>query len=216
MEIAILLVKMNKKLIILGGGGHARALLDALGAKIDMLIGYADPEMRENFPLPYLGSDEVLQNFSPEEILLLNGLGSVMLPLKRQEIYLKFKEKGFSFQEVIHEKANLSNNAILAEGVQLMSGATIGPEVHVGENVLINTGAIVEHHCKIGNHSHVASGAILLGGSSIGRACHIGAGAILIQGVTIGDEVLVGAGSLVNKNLPSGVKVYGSPARITT
>ncbi|WP_255579399.1 sugar O-acetyltransferase [Cryobacterium sp. PAMC25264] len=42
----------------------------------------------------------------------------------------------------------------------------------------------------------------------------IGSGAIILPGVTIGAGAIVGAGSIVTANVPAGVVVAGSPARI--
>jgi len=206
---------MEEKIIILGGGGHARVLFEILQGKNNIpLLGYTDCRQEGEIFLPYLGNDGEIENFSPEEVVLINALGSAELPRKRKEIYLKFKEKGYRFHSVIHEGAHVSPSAILSAGVQLMCHTVIGPEVYLGENVLINTGVIVEHHARIGAHTHVASGAVICGGAVIGEGCHIGAGTVVIQGITIGNEALIGAGSLVVHDLPSGVKAYGSPAKI--
>lgn len=41
----------------------------------------------------------------------------------------------------------------------------------------------------------------------------IGAGAIVLEGLKVGDNVSIGAGAVVTKDLASGVKVKGIPAR---
>jgi acetyltransferase-like isoleucine patch superfamily enzyme len=46
----------------------------------------------------------------------------------------------------------------------------------------------------------------------VGAECWIRAGAILLAG--LGDRVTVGAGSVVTKDVPSGAKVAGNPARL--
>ena len=42
----------------------------------------------------------------------------------------------------------------------------------------------------------------------------IGAGAIVLPGVTVGRDSVVGAGSVVTRDVPPGVVVVGSPARV--
>ena len=56
-----------KKLIIIGGGGHALSVLEAMDTSIE-IAGYVDNIESKKLILPYLGNDEfVLSNFSPEE-----------------------------------------------------------------------------------------------------------------------------------------------------
>lgn len=48
----------------------------------------------------------------------------------------------------------------------------------------------------------------------IGDRCYIGPNAVISMGVTIGNGCVVGANSLVNRDLPSGVRAWGTPARV--
>lgn len=49
---------------------------------------------------------------------------------------------------------------------------------------------------------------------NIGDCCYIGSNTIISKGVTIGDGCVIGANSLVNIDVPSGMKAWGTPARI--
>ncbi len=51
-------------------------------------------------------------------------------------------------------------------------------------------------------------------GATIEPGAKIGANATLLPGITIGKNALVGAGSVVTDDIPAGVVVAGSPARI--
>ncbi len=48
---------------------------------------------------------------------------------------------------------------------------------------------------------------------TIGEEVWIGGGAILLPGVTVGDGAIVGAGAVVIRNVASGTRVVGNPAR---
>jgi serine acetyltransferase len=46
----------------------------------------------------------------------------------------------------------------------------------------------------------------------IGSRVYIGPQTVIQKGVVIGDDVVIGAMSLVNRDVPSGSKVWGVPA----
>ena len=209
---------MTLPVLILGAGGHARVLIDALLASSALIAGIVDPDPMlagaTVLGVPVLGGDEIVCNYSPDEILLVNGLGSIRLPQRRQEVFERFSATGYSFAPVVHPSAVIAADVELAEGVQIMAGAVVQTGCHIGANAIVNTRASVDHDCVIGDHSHIAPGVTLSGGVTVGRSSHIGTGTTIIQGIGIGDSSLVGAGSLVLKDVPSGVTVVGAPARM--
>ena len=208
-------MNLHKKIIIIGGGGHARVLEEILRIVNDFVImGFLDGRPNSFMEAKYLGGDAVLEQYSPREFLLINGIGSVTLPVERRRIFEQFKARSYCFGSVIHPQAVISSQAEMSEGVQVMAGAVINPGAKIAENVIVNTGTIVDHDCRIGAHSHLSPGVTLSGSVVIGRGCHIGAGTTVIQGVTIGDGVLLGAGSVVLKDIPPGVKAFGVPAKV--
>ncbi len=54
----------------------------------------------------------------------------------------------------------------------------------------------------------------LLKGPTIRRGARIGGGAVLCPGIEVGAEAFVGAGAIVTRDVPPGVVVVGSPARV--
>ena len=202
---------------MLGGGGHAKVLLDVLRCmKVDIL-GYTSPsrsaEDRFAADIPYLGTDEEIESRFDLRVKLVNAVGAAGVPDTRRNIYERWKRKGYTFLQVIHPSAVIGSGVRLGEGVQIMAGAVIQPDVTIGANVLINTRASVDHDCRIGDHAHLAPGTTLCGGVCVGHTTHIGAGATVIQGVQIGNRCLIGAGSLVLRDVADGKKAYGVPAK---
>ena len=205
----------KKKIIIIGGGGHARVLKEILDIPGQFeIIGFTDLEPKDNKGIKYLGKDKVVEKYSLKDVLLVNGIGSVELPTKRQEIYERFKMLGYGFCSVIHPKAIVSSGVNLAEGVQIMAGVVINTGVSLSENVIVNTSVTIDHDCSIGAHTHIAPGVTRSGGVVIGKGCHIGTGVVVIQGIKIGEHTVVGAGSLVVENISSKVTAFGVPAKI--
>lgn len=210
---------MNEKsVIIIGAGGHAKVLLDILLDTDAKVLGFLDSDASlrgtEIFGIPVLGMDDEIARYSPLEVELVNGIGSVGVVTLRRKIFDKFKDMGFRFRQVIHPSAIISNRATLGEGVQIMAGAVINIGTCIGDDSIINTKASVDHDCNIGRHVHIAPGCTLCGGVSVGDGTMIGTGSSVIQGISIGKRCLVGAGSNVFHFVPDESKGYGNPMEL--
>ena len=207
---------MDKPVIIIGAGGHAKVLYDSLrllGVEMLGMLDKCPPPVDRAGDLPIIGDDSAISAYSNDAVELVNGLGSVGDTALRASIYYKFKKLGYGFRQVIHPAAIIASDCILGEGVQVMAGAVVNTGTKIAEDSIINTRAVVDHDCVIGSHVHIAPGAILSGGVQVGDGSHIGTGATIIQGVSIGRNALVGAGAVVLKDVPPGAKVVGVPAK---
>ena len=208
---------MNFPVVILGGGGHARVLMEVLSRQGTSLLGITDIEEPPYLPegIAWLGGDEAISNLDQETIQLVNGLGSSYDTRARSLIYEQYTKKGYRFASVVHPDVTLSTqNLQLGAGVQIMAGVVVNPHSHIGDNVLLNTRSVIEHDCRIGKHTHIASGAIICGGCKIGDGVHIGAGSTIIQGIKIGSGAIIAAGSVVIKNVKPMTMVAGVPCKV--
>jgi sugar O-acyltransferase (sialic acid O-acetyltransferase NeuD family) len=197
---------MTAPVIIIGAGGHARVLLDALQLSSIKVIGFVDPAFARGAAgpggLPILGGDEALKDYPAADVLLVNGVGSIGPTKARAAAWRRGKDAGFSFARVVHPSAVVSASATLGEGAQIMAGCVIQTGADIGANSIINTRASVDHDCKVGETVHIAPGVTLSGSVRIGDRTHIGTGAVVIQGITIGADSLVAAGAVVYRDIP--------------
>lgn len=194
---------MNKSCVVIGGGGHARVLMDALLLSGFEIQGFLDLIPKQIFlhgkKIAYLGTDEeYLKKSSKRNIQLVNGVGSVGNPETRREIFKRFKSAGYSFLTVVHPSAIVAYDVALGEGVQIMAGAIVQTGSVLGNNVIINTRASVDHDCRIEDHVHIAPGAVLSGNVTVGESAHIGTGASVVQGIHILAGTLIRAGSMIS------------------
>ncbi len=145
---------MQQERLLIGGGGHAASVADALGLQNIDLAGYVDPVDHGLLLgyIPRLGDDEALVSRDPATTLLYNCIGSVGDMAPRRAIYTRFHDRGFQFETLVHADATCSGHAALGRATQVMARAVLGPGIQSGINTLINTGAIIEHGCHIGNH----------------------------------------------------------------
>ncbi len=207
-----------ERIVVLGGGGHARVLISLIRAVARYEIsGILDPSLKRGalvVDIRVLGGDDLLSRQIKEGITLACiGVGSVGDNSKRTILYKTVKETGFSVPCLIHPQAIVKENEVnISEGVQVMAGAIIQTGSLVRENTIINTGVIIEHDCVIGKHVHVCSGAVISGGVTIGDSTFIGAGATIIQGIKIGNNSVIAAGAVVINDVGDSLKVKGVPA----
>lgn len=208
---------MNLPVLIVGGGGHAKVLVEALHLRSVTILGITDIDPArfgtDVLGVRVIGNDDAAEAYTPESLRLVNGIGSVRMPEARAAMFEKFKRRGFTFTTVIHPSAVIAADVALGEGVQVMAGAVIQTGSRIGMNSIINTNASVDHDCIIGDHVHLSPGVTVSGGVRIDDVVHIGAGATVIQGVKIGKNSMVGAGSVVVHDVPDGAEFFGVPAR---
>lgn len=205
-----------RSVMILGAGGHARVVLDALCAISVTPTACLSPEPpSKTWPqsVQWLGGDLTLSRLSPSDWVLVNGIGSTSDTALRARAFQNAKSLGFSFLELIDPQSRTAADVIMSEGVVILTGAIVQPGVQLGANVLINTRAILGHDTCVGDHTHIAPGAVVSGGVAIGDGAHIGAGAILKEGISIGAKAIVGAGAVVIDDIPAGACHVGNPAR---
>lgn len=206
----------EKPVILLGAGGHAKVLLDILLEQNIEVLGIAEKDgadlPSDVYGVPVIGNDSDVQQYPPDKVELVNGIGSIGSTVLRQKVYERFKRQGYRFPQVIHPRAVVSRRAELGEGVQIMAGAVVNIGTRIQGNSIINTNASVDHDCDIGAHVHIAPGVTLSGGVTVGDGSHIGTGASVVQGIEIGTNVIVGAGAVVVNNIEAGRKVCGVPA----
>lgn len=210
---------MSRPVIIVGGGGHARVLIDVLLLQSAEIIGISDPALEPGshgpFGLAVLGDNEAISDYPPDSVELVNGIGSTHSTLKRRQVYELFCARNYRFASIIHPSAIIAREVSVGDGVQIMAGSVIQTGTVIGCNTIINTGAKIDHDCRIGDHVHIAPGAVLSGGVVIDDCSHIGAGASVIQSVHIGRDCLVGAGTVALRDAPDGAKVITPITRTT-
>lgn len=207
----------DKKYVLMGFGGHARVLLDAMLMMNWNIVGITDINLkkhgREIYGIPVIGDDKCIERYSTDEIYLVNGIGSVVLPRKRMDLYNKWVGLGYKFASVIHPSSIIARDVKIGKGTQIMAGVVIQTGTQIGANTIINTKASIDHDCKIGEHCHVAPGVVFSGCVEVADFCHIGTGAVIINGVKIEKGVLVAAGAAVVNDIAEGTAVKGVPAR---
>lgn len=208
-----------RAVIVIGAGGHARVVADALLCSGDDVLGFTDADAslwgRTLLGLPVLGGDELLERHDARAVALVNGLGMIdaRSATLRRRVQEGLTSRGWTFLAVHHPSAIVSPHARLASDVQVLAGAVVQTGASVGAGTIINTRAVIEHDVAVGDWSHVAPGAVVCGDVRIGGSTHVGAGATVRQGLSVGARCLIGIGAAVVSDQADDTCAVGVPAR---
>ena len=191
-------------ILILGAGGHGRAVCEAARDAGFAPRGFLDARapLPDMLGLPVLG-DEATHDGEP----LLIALGGNALRLSAAA------RLACAWPVLLHPSAIRAASAEIGEGAVIMPRVVLGALTRIGRLALINTGAIIEHDVVVAEGAHVAPGAVLCGGVTLGARATVGAGAVIAPNITIGADAVVGAGAAVMADVPPGAVVVGVPAR---
>lgn len=162
-------------------------------------------------------SDEILAFIEKnkmliEDIVLENDRRNSAIPL----LDLKHQSCRIEPGAFIRDRVSLGKNCVI------MMGAVINIGAEIGDHSMVDMNAVLGARATIGKHVHVGAGAVLAGVLEPPSATPvivedhvlIGANAVVLEGVRIGKNAVVAAGSVVTSDVPAGVVVAGSPAKI--
>lgn len=207
-----------EKLLLIGGGGHCKSVLDSLERSKYRQIAICDVAQKVGqcvLDVPIIGCDDDLPVlFRAGYTQAVVTLGSIGCTKLRLETYHLLKKIGFSFPSVIDPDAAVSSQASIGEGTFIGKRAVVNACAKIGDFCILNTGCIVEHDCHVGDFAHIAPGAVLSGSAHIGAHTHVGANAVVIQEAAVGEYANIGAGSVVVHNIPARVTAFGNPCRV--
>ncbi|GAB1266001.1 acetyltransferase [Aurantivibrio infirmus] len=210
---------MSNPVILLGCGGHAKVVYDALclnGLDVIGVVDTSQPKGTEVFSsLKVLGGDDIIFEYSPTTIDLALGVGALPGIFNRQKLFNKFTDRGYRFKTLVHPSSTIASSVVLKMGVQVMAGAIIQADSIIEENCIINTSASIDHDCRVGRHSHLAPRSVLCGGVQLEENVFIGAGAVVIQNLIIKHKAIIGAGTMINIDVNEGLTVYTDRKLIT-
>jgi UDP-perosamine 4-acetyltransferase len=201
---------MAGRLLILGAGGHGRAVAD-----LAVECGWSVAGFTDRTPGPgVLGGDDDIEGLTQAGKVdaAVIGVGNTALR-RRAELFELLKKAGARIPTLVHPRASVARTCRLGEGTVVFPGVVLGAAVEVGDNVVLYSNAVAEHDCRIASHAYLSPGAILSGSVTVEAGAFVGAGAVLLPGITVGAGAIVAAGAVVTRDVEAGVTVLGSPAR---
>lgn len=181
---------MAGRLLILGAGGHGRAVADLAAECGWTVAGFTD-----RAPGPgVLGEDADVAALARGGKMdgAVVGVGNTALP-RRAELFAMLTSLRVPTPTLVHPRATVSRTCRIGDGVVVFPGVVLGAAVEVGDNVVLYSGVIAEHDCRIAAHAYLSPGVILAGNVRVGAGAFIGMGAAVPPGSTVPENARVRA-----------------------
>lgn len=198
----------NKRLIIIGAGGHGRVCEEIAG-----LCGYQERfflDDNKDRPSEFviLGNTADFEKYIDDSEFFV-AIGDNRARRRLQE---NIVQKGGGMATLIHPQAVVSASAVIGKGAVVMAGAVVNPGAVIGDGVIINTCSSVDHECNIGAFVHIAVGAHLAGLVDVGENTFFGAGSTAVNHISVSADTIIGAGAVVVNDVKESGTYVGVPA----
>jgi sugar O-acyltransferase (sialic acid O-acetyltransferase NeuD family) len=203
------------RLLILGAGGHGRAVADLARACGFTVAGFTDRSSSAGgLGTPVLGTDAELAAVIRAQRIDggVVGVGNTALA-RRAQLHDVLVAAGVAQPPLVHPRATASPSATVGSGTVVFAGSVLGSGVRMGVNAVLYSGVVVEHECVIGDHAYLSPGVVLSGQVTVEAGAFLGAGAVVLPGLRIGAGAVVAAGAVVTADVAPGQTVMGVPAR---
>ena len=205
---------MNKNLILIGGGGHCKSVIEVAESAGYTILGILDRQEevgKKVLAYEIIGTDDDIPKFVDKAEFVIT-VGFIKNPALRIKLYNKVLEAGGKLATLIASSALVSKYAIIGAGTVVMHQAFVNAGAVIGDNVIINTFANIEHDAHIGNQCHISTGTMVNGDCKVGENCFLGSQSVLANAISISSDVVIGAGSLVRKSISQSGIYSGNPA----
>lgn len=207
---------MERPLILIGGGGHCKSVIEACrscGRKIVGIIDIQEKVGQNVLGVPIVATeDEVSRYVNDAEFIVT--VGFIKDCTVRNRIFDHVRFAGGDFGRVIASTAHVSPYAEIGSGTVVLHGACVNASSKVGENVIVNTLSNIDHDVTVGDNCHISTCATINGMSKIGKNTFVGSQSVVCQCVSVCSDVVIGAGGVVTKDITIPGVYVGSPVRL--
>lgn len=204
----------SKNLILVGGGGHCKSVINVAESAGYTIIGILDTI--ENVGKKILnysitGTDDDIAEYVDKALFIIT-VGQIKNAVLRIKLHDKVSNAGGRFAILIADSAHVSTYSTIGEGTVVMHQAVVNADAKVGKGCIINTFANIEHDAVVNDFCHISTGAIVNGNCTVGKGSFLGSQSVIVNGVSITDKCVIAAGAIVRKNILIKGVYSGNPA----
>lgn len=211
------------RLVVIGGGGFGREVLDVIEAINDEhsttgsgkheVVGVIDDDLAyddsllEPYGVPWLGGLEQLAKM-PADVGYVIAVGN---PTLRRDIDRQIQ--GRECPVLVHPSATIARNVTLGAGAVVCSHVSITNTIRLGRHVHVNLNCTIGHDATLGDYVTLSPLVAVSGGVTVGEAVFVGTGVSIGPRLTIGAEARIGAGAAVLRDVTPAATAVGVPAK---
>jgi acetyltransferase EpsM len=204
---------MSEKIFVIGAGGHAEVVIDAILSSGLQVYGIFDDNEsligKNIFQIPILGKIEKAMEITDGKFIVAIGDNEIRMKIVKN---LSFSDD--KFYTVVHPSAVIGKNVEIGAGTMVLGGVVINTGTSIGRHCIINTSSSLDHHNKISDFVHIAPGTHTGGNVEIKEGTLLGIGTSVIPGIKIGKWSIIGAGTVLIEEVPDYATVIGVPGRV--
>jgi sugar O-acyltransferase (sialic acid O-acetyltransferase NeuD family) len=204
------LAPQTDNVIIVGAGGLARILFDALDQQGIQVCGFLDSR-EELFGQDYLGTPVLgspLTYFDPH----YQYISAVGDPKLKRQLLASLVAKSARFFSPPNRFSG--SEVTCGTGNFITPGASISHHVELGNHIYIDTSVIVGHDVIVEDYGTIGAMVFIAGDVHLGPEVAVHPKATIAKGVKVGARATIGIGSVVLWDVPEGETVFGNPARV--
>lgn len=191
----------GKNLILLGGGGHCKSVIDVAESAGYTILGILDkPEEVGKNVLSYqvIGTDDDIDKYVDKAEFVIT-VGQIKSSTLRRKISERVENAGGRLATVIAPDAVVSKYASIGQGTVILHHCVVNADARIGRNCIINTMANIEHDVQIGDFCHISTGTMVNGTVKIGSDTFVGSGSVIYNNIEIPKDSIIPAGTTVRK-----------------
>lgn len=204
-----------KNLILIGGGGHCKSVIDVAESAGYTILGILDrsiPVGETVLGYKVLGNDDLIEPYLDKAEFIVT-VGQIKSPAIRIRLNKMVKDAGGNLATVIAPTAHVSKYATIGEGTVVMHQAVVNAGAQIGVGCIVNTFANIEHDVKLIDFCHISTGAMVNGEAVIGEGTFIGSQSVVNQCVKVCNMAVVASGSVVHKDINEAGIYAGNPIK---
>ncbi|WP_409574872.1 acetyltransferase [Sulfurimonas sp.] len=188
---------MMEKIILIGGGGHCKSVIDVIEMQNRYeIVGIIDKkELLYQDVLGYkiIGCDDDLKALFATCKNAVITVGQIKSNVARVRVFDKLKNIGFNLPAITSPLAYVSKHSFVDEGSVVMHHALVNANAKIGKNCIINTKALIEHDAVVEDNCHISTCAVVNGGVVVKKDTFYGSNATSKEYVEVSGFIKAGS-----------------------
>lgn len=203
----------GSSLVIVGAGGHGRAVLDVARSADVEVVAFIDERhagQRIHGIRVYSNPLEVQWTENRKYLVAIGDNWRRERVVERTLLELPNAKQAV----LVHGTAYVAPDAVIEPGCVIMAHVFVGPGCKIERGCILNTGSQIDHDGHMLAFSSLGPKACLGGNIKLGRRSIVAIGATVKHGIKIGNDSLLAAQGYLHRSIPDSVIYMGIPAKL--